>query len=325
MASVKFSRQYHNPWSSFRTKTCMLQLLLCTRQMFFQSRRYALAGKLLNLNDNSITPYMKSVPESNFFSTKKTLNLRGRLQEFSSPKIMGVLNVTPDSFFDGGRYDSDDAIIIQVEKMVHEGADFIDVGGYSSRPGAEDVPEHEESKRTIRAIKLISNRFPDTIISIDTFRSEVAYAAVQEGACIVNDISSGELDPKMFATVARLNVPYIAMHMRGNPMNMNQHSTYENLIKEITDFFHQKVSVLHDCGIKDLIIDPGFGFSKTINQNFELLNRLDYFRILGKPIMVGLSRKSMIWKTLAIDPDGALNGTTTLNTVALLKGVSILK
>jgi dihydropteroate synthase len=293
--------------------------------MFFQSRRYALAGKLLNLNDNSITPFMKSVPETGFFSTKQTLNLHGRLLDFSTPKIMGVLNVTPDSFFDGGRYDSDDAIITQVERMVRDGADFIDVGGYSSRPGAQDVPQHEETKRVSRAIRLITARFPDIFISIDTFRSEVAYAAIQEGACVINDISSGELDTNMFATVARLNVPYIAMHMRGNPMNMSQHTTYENLIKEIADFFHQKVSDLHAHGVKDIILDPGFGFSKTVQQNFELLNGLEYYKILGKPIMAGLSRKSMIWKTLATNPEDALNGTTALNTVALLKGVSILR
>ena len=241
------------------------------------------------------------------------------------PKIMGVLNVTPDSFYDGGQYGSDDAIVAQVEKMVGEGADFIDVGGYSSRPGAEDVPQQEELSRIVRAIKLIVKNFPSTVISIDTFRSEVAMAAIQEGASMINDISAGELDPGMFAAVARLNVPYIAMHMRGNPMTMSQYSNYENLIKDIVDFFHQKVQILNQHGVKDIILDPGFGFSKTIAQNYELLGRLDYLRILGKPIMVGLSRKSMIWKKLAINPDEALNGTTSLNTIALLKGISILR
>lgn len=268
---------------------------------------------------------MKSAPESNFFSTKKTINLRGRLLDLSTPKIMGVLNVTPDSFFDGGRYDSDSAILRQVEKMIDEGAHMIDVGGYSSRPGAEDVPQQEELNRVVHAIKLITQRFPDTDISIDSFRSEVASAAVQEGASIINDISSGELDSNMFGMAAKLNVPYIAMHMRGNPMNMNQHTSYDNLVKEIADFFHQKVNILHQHGVKDVIIDPGFGFSKTVQQNFALLDRLDYFGILGKPVMAGLSRKSMIWKTLAINPDDALNGTTSVNTIALLKGVSILR
>jgi dihydropteroate synthase len=293
--------------------------------MFFQSRRYTLAGKLLNLNVNSITHFMKSAPESNFFSTKKTLNLRGRLLDFSIPKIMGVLNVTPDSFFDGGRYNSDTAMLTQVAKMVDEGVDIIDVGGYSSRPGAENIPQQIELDRVVHAVSLIIKRFPETYISVDSFRSEVAYAAVLEGACMINDISSGELDPNMFGTVARLNVPYIAMHMRGTPMNMNQHTHYDNLIKEITDFFHHKVDALHQHGVKDVIIDPGFGFSKTVEQNFELLNSLDYFGILGKPVMAGLSRKSMIWKTLAINPDDALNGTTSVNTIALLKGVSILR
>lgn len=268
---------------------------------------------------------MKSAPESNFFSTKKTINLRGRLLDLSTPKIMGVLNVTPDSFFDGGRYDSDSAILRQVEKMIDEGAHMIDVGGYSSRPGAEDVPQQEELNRVVHAIRLITQRFPDTDISIDSFRSEVASAAVQEGASIINDISSGELDSNMFGMAAKLNVPYIAMHMRGNPMNMNQHTSYDNLVKEIADFFHQKVNILHQHGVKDVIIDPGFGFSKTVQQNFALLDRLDYFGILGKPVMAGLSRKSMIWKTLAINPDDALNGTTSVNTIALLKGVSILR
>lgn len=268
---------------------------------------------------------MKSVAESRFFSTKRTINLRGRLLDLTTPKIMGVLNVTPDSFFDGGKYVSDSAIVAQVEKMISEGADFIDVGGYSSRAGAEDVPQQEETKRITRAIDLIVKRFPDALISVDTFRSDVAHAAVNEGASLVNDISAGQLDPKMFATVARLNVPYIAMHMRGTPKNMGEHTSYENLVRQIVDFFHQKLKALNDLGVRDVIVDPGFGFSKSVPQNYELLGRLDYFTILERPIMVGLSRKSMIWKTLEIIPDDALNGTTSLNTIALLHGASILR
>lgn len=268
---------------------------------------------------------MKSAPEGKLFSTNKTLNIRGRLLDLSTPKVMGVLNVTPDSFYDGGRYTAKEALLNQVEKMLDEGATFIDVGAYSSRPGAEDIPQGEELKRAIRAINLIIKKFPQTVISIDTFRSDVAYAAIQEGASLINDISSGELDPNMFETAANLQVPYIAMHMRGNPMNMNKLSSYQNLIKEIADHFHRKIYVLQQHGIKDVIIDPGFGFAKTVQQNFDLLNNLDYFKILGKPIMAGLSRKSMIWKTLTIDPDAALNGTTALNTIALLKGVNILR
>jgi len=268
---------------------------------------------------------MKSAPESKLFSTNKTLNIRGRLLDLSTPKIMGVLNVTSDSFYDGDRYNTEEALLGQVERMLDEGATFIDVGAYSSRPGAKDIPQNEELSRAISAINLIIKKFPQAIISIDTFRSSVAYAALQEGASLINDISAGELDPKMFQTAASLQVPFIAMHMRGNPMTMSNLSSYQHLIKEITDYFHKKIYLLHQHGIKDVIIDPGFGFAKTVQQNFELLNDLDYFKILGKPIMVGLSRKSMIWKTLAIDPEAALNGTTALNTIALMKGVNILR
>ncbi len=268
---------------------------------------------------------MKSAFESNLFSTNKTLKIHGRLLDLSTPKVMGVLNITSDSFYDGGRYESDDALLVQVEKMLDEGATFIDVGAYSSRPGAKDISPQEELKRAVRAINLTLKKFPQTIISIDTFRSEVAQAAVQEGASLINDISAGELDTKMIQTVADLDVPYIAMHMRGDPRTMNTLTSYQNLVKEITDYFHQKTHTFHLQGIKDVIIDPGFGFSKTVEQNFTLLNNLDYLKILGKPIMVGLSRKSTIWKTLAIRPEAALNGTTVLNTIALLKGANIVR
>ncbi|MDH4092282.1 MAG: dihydropteroate synthase [Cyclobacteriaceae bacterium] len=268
---------------------------------------------------------MKSAPESKLFSTNKTLKIRGRLLDLSTPAVMGVLNVTPDSFYDGGRYDNDDALLMQVEKMLEEGATFIDVGAYSSRPGAKDIPPQEELKRAVRAINLALKRFPEAIISIDTFRSDVARAAIQEGASLINDISAGELDARMFRTVADLDVPYVAMHMRGNPGTMNTLTSYQNLLKEITDYFHQKIHTLHLEGIKDIIIDPGFGFAKTIQQNFALLNDLDYLKILGKPIMVGLSRKATIWKTLGVSPETALNGTTVLNTIALLKGISIVR
>ena len=268
---------------------------------------------------------MKSAPESKLFSTNKTLKIRGRLLDLSTPAVMGVLNVTPDSFYDGGRYENDDALLMQVEKMLEEGATFIDVGAYSSRPGAKDIPPQEELKRAVRAINLTLKKFPDAILSIDTFRSDVARAAIQAGASLINDISAGELDARMFRTVADLDVPYVAMHMRGNPGTMNTLTSYQNLLKEITDYFHQKIHALHLEGIKDIIIDPGFGFAKTIQQNFELLNDLDYLKILGKPIMVGLSRKATIWKTLGVSPETALNGTTVLNTIALLKGISIVR
>jgi len=268
---------------------------------------------------------MKSAPESKLFSTKQTLNVRGRLMDLSIPRVMGVLNVTPDSFYDGGRYTTEEAILVQAGKMLDEGATFIDIGAYSSRPGAQDISIAEELKRATTAVGIVAKRFPAAIISIDTFRSEVAHAAIQEGAGIVNDISGGALDPNMIETVSRLRVPYIAMHMRGTPQTMTQHTTYQNLVKDIVDYFHQKILLCHQHGIVDVIVDPGFGFSKTVAQNFELLRALDYFNVLGMPLLVGLSRKSMIWKTLSIHRDEALNGTTTLNTLSLVKGANILR
>lgn len=268
---------------------------------------------------------MKSAAESKLFSTNKTLNLGGRLVDLRVPKIMGILNITPDSFYDGSRFTTETQILDGAEKMLQEGATILDVGGYSSRPGAEDISADEERKRVTGAISAILRRFPEALLSIDTFRSDVAAAAVHEGAVMVNDISGGSLDDAMLKTVAALNVPYILMHLRGTPQTMTQHTQYENLIKDITDYFHQRTAQLQALGIRDIIIDPGFGFAKTPSQNFELLNHLDYFGILGKPVLAGLSRKSMIWRTLSLKPEEALNGTTALNTVALLKGASILR
>ena len=268
---------------------------------------------------------MKSWLENKIFYPNQTLNIRGRLLHLKEPRIMGILNVTPDSFYDGGRYDSETTILEQTEKMMKHGATFIDVGGYSSRPGAEDIPTSEEVRRISIAIKSIVKNFPDALISIDTFRSQVANIAVQEGAAIINDISGGEQDPAMLGIVASLQVPYVVMHMRGDPKTMNQLTNYENLTKDVTDFFHRKIYQLNTLGIKDVIIDPGFGFAKTIEQNFSLLNSLDYLKILNKPVLVGLSRKSMIWKTLSTTPEYALNGTGSLNTIALMKGASILR
>jgi dihydropteroate synthase len=259
------------------------------------------------------------------FSTNKTLNIGGKLLDLSQPKIMGILNVTPDSFYDGARYKTDEEIIRQAEKMLTEGATFIDVGGYSSRPGAQEVSLANELQRSIHAIQLILKEFPEAIISIDTFRSEVAKAAVHEGALLVNDISAGNLDSDMIETVANLRVPYIAMHMKGNPRTMSEQTSYENLLREMAFYFQEKIQHFHEAGIRDVILDPGFGFAKTREQNFELLQHLDYFRMLSKPLLVGLSRKSMIWKTLNITPAEALNGTTALNTIALLKGADILR
>ncbi|MEX2232595.1 MAG: dihydropteroate synthase [Cyclobacteriaceae bacterium] len=259
------------------------------------------------------------------FSTNKTLNINGRLIDLGIPKVMGVLNVTPDSFYDGGQFLSESSILEHAEKMLSEGADFIDVGGYSSRPGAADISPAEEKERSVKAISSIVRNFPGTIISIDTFRSSVAEAAVDAGASMVNDISGGNPDQEMFQTVSRLKVPYILMHMKGNPQTMDGLTQYTNLMKELIDYFHEKIHAIRPFEVKDIIIDPGFGFSKTLEQNFNILNNLEKLSILGKPVLVGLSRKSMIWKTLEVQPTGALNGTTALNTMALLKGADILR
>jgi dihydropteroate synthase len=259
------------------------------------------------------------------FSTNKTLNLNGRLMVLDSPKVMGILNVTPDSFYDGGKFLTEKQLLTQAEKLLNEGADFLDIGGYSTRPGAEEINVNEELKRSVGAISTILKTFPQALISIDSFRSEVARAAVQEGAIMVNDVSGGELDPEMFEVVSKLNVPYVLMHMRGNPKTMTKLTNYDDVVKTVIDFFHPRIHRLTQLGVKDIIVDPGFGFAKTREQNFEMLGKLTHFGILGKPLLIGLSRKSMIWKTLGIEPKDALNGTTALHAIALTKGASILR
>jgi len=268
---------------------------------------------------------MISAGQNKAFSTNKTLNLGGRLLTLDAPLVMGILNVTPDSFFDGGKFTDEVAILKRVEQMISEGATIIDIGGYSSRPGAANVPVDEEAGRVIGAVRLIRNEFKEIILSVDTFRASIARQAVNEGATMVNDISGGELDPAMVETVAALNVPYICMHMKGTPQTMNTLASYDNLLLELTTWFAAKVNWLQKAGVKDVILDPGFGFAKTVNQNFELLANLQLLTLLGKPLLVGLSRKSMIWRTLQTTPDQALNGTTALNMVALLKGASLLR
>ena len=263
--------------------------------------------------------------QNNVFYTNKTLNVRGKLLDPSTPKVMGILNVTPDSFYDGGKFTTENPILEQVKKMLDEGADIIDIGGYSTRPGAADIPVEEETVRVLGVIQMIMKTFPEAILSIDTFRSSVAKKAVEAGAAIINDVSGGEQDPLMFETVAALNVPYILMHMRGTPQTMTKLTDYENLIKDVADYFQKKIYRLRQLKVKDIIIDPGFGFAKTADQSFELLNHLDYFRVMGVPILAGLSRKSMIWRTLSQVPEEALTGTIALNTTALLKGASILR
>ena len=259
------------------------------------------------------------------YKINKTILIKGKLIDLSEPKVMGILNITPDSFFDGGKFIEETQILKQIEKMLMEGATFIDIGGCSSRPGAKDISEEEEKSRVLPAIEAALKNFPHCIISVDTVRSSIAKLAVQAGAGLINDISGGSLDKKMPEAVASLHVPYILMHMQGTPLTMATMTNYENLLKEMIDYFNQRIQAFHSLGIKDIIIDPGFGFAKTIDQNFELLRKLDYLKILEKPMLVGLSRKSPIWKTLSIKPEEALNGTTALNTVALLKGASILR
>ena len=254
-----------------------------------------------------------------------TININGTLLDLSTPKIMGILNITPDSFYDGGVFNSDKKILNQVEKMISEGADMIDIGGYSSRPGANEVNIDDEIGRVIPAIELIKNKFGDTIISIDTFRSKVAKKAINAGASIINDISSGDLDPKMFNCVAKLKVPYIMMHMKGTPNNMQKNPEYENVIVEIVKNLSNKLFLAKKAGIIDVIIDPGFGFGKTATHNYSILKNLSFFKELGCPILVGISRKSMIYKLLDKNPENALNGTTCLNTISIINGAKILR
>lgn len=254
-----------------------------------------------------------------------TINCKGNLIDLTSPKVMGILNITPNSFFDGGKYTDENSVLQQVEKMLVDGATFIDVGAYSSKPNAEFVSENEEISRLIPVIELILKNFPETLISVDTFRATVAKKAIENGACIVNDISAGSLDENMMQTVAKLQVPYIMMHMKGNPQTMQSLAQYENIVKEMLFYFSEKVAQARSFGINDLIVDPGFGFAKILEQNFEVMNKLELFQMLELPLLVGVSRKSMIYKTLETTAEFALNGTTVLNTIALQKGAKILR
>lgn len=254
-----------------------------------------------------------------------TINCSGRILSLQKPLLMGILNTTPDSFFDGGKYHVIDKALQQVEKMLIEGADIIDVGGYSTRPGAEDISEQEEINRVVPVIRAIKDRFPNSFISIDTFRANIASWTIEAGADIINDISGGQLDEKMFEVVAQKRAPYILMHSRGNPQTMSQLCHYENIFLEILHFFEQKIKKLTILGVKDIILDLGFGFAKTREQNFFLLKHLSYFQTLERPMLVGVSRKSMIYKTLGVEPSQALNGTTALNMFALEQGANILR
>ena len=253
------------------------------------------------------------------------ISCKGKLIELTTPKIMGILNLTPDSFYDGGLYNNTDRALAQTEKMLLEGATFIDVGGASSKPGAVEVSADEELARVLPVIEKIHIKFPDTLISIDTYRSDVAQQAVAAGAAMVNDISGGNLDAKMLKTVGALGVPFVAMHMQGKPQNMQDKPSYDNILTDIRSFFAAKIDAAHKAGIHDIIIDPGFGFGKTLEHNYALLKHLSSIQMDGVPMLIGVSRKSMIYKLLQIEVAEAGNGTSVLNTVALQQGAQIIR
>ncbi len=255
----------------------------------------------------------------------KQINCKGKLVDLSSPKVMGILNLTPDSFYDGGKYKTENDILKQVELMLFEGATFIDIGAYSSRPSAKHISQEEELARLIPVLKTIIGHFPEILISVDTFRSEVAEQSVNAGACMINDISAGSMDNKMFEIIAKLQVPYVIMHMVGTPQNMQQNTIYKNLVHDIIFYFSEQVFELRRLGVNDIILDLGFGFSKTMDQNYELLSKLELFNFLDLPILTGLSRKSMLFKLLDIKPEEALNATSVANTITLQKGSNIIR
>lgn len=256
---------------------------------------------------------------------KTTLNCYGQLVDLTIPSVMGILNCTPNSFYDGGKFQLEKEILLQVEKMLLDGATYIDIGGNSSKPNSDFVTQEEELSRVLPVIQSIYKHFPKAILSIDTFRSKVAQIAVENGVAIVNDISAGNLDNSMMETVGKLRVPYIMMHMKGNPKTMQSLANYENIVKEMIVYFSEKVALAGSFGINDLILDPGFGFSKLLDHNFELLSNMELLQLFELPILVGLSRKSMIYKLLDSSPSEALNGTTSLHTIALMKGAKILR
>ena len=254
-----------------------------------------------------------------------TINCKGQLIDLSTPKVMGILNITPNSFFDGGKYKNENELLDRAQKMLNEGADFIDVGAYSSKPNAEFVSEEEEISRIIPVVNLVQKHFPEIILSIDTFRAGVAKICIENGAAIINDISAGELDDKMLETIAKYQVPYIMMHMKGTPQTMQTFTQYDDIIKEMLFYFSERIAAARALGINDLIVDPGFGFAKTLEQNYAVMKKMELFQMLELPLLVGISRKSMIYKTLETNAESALNGTTFLNTIALTKGAKILR
>ena len=260
-----------------------------------------------------------------FLNRKTTVNVKGKLLDLSVPAVMGILNLTPDSFYSGSRMTSVEDALARTEAFLNEGAAFIDIGAYSSRPGAAEVSTDEELRRLIPVIEAITKKLPEAVLSVDTFRAKVAKESVMAGAHIINDIAAGGLDEAMFETIAQLEVPYILMHMKGSPQTMQQHASYDNIGLEVIDYFQSKIAALRALGVKDIIIDPGFGFAKTPAHSYQLLNQLEDLQLFELPVLAGVSRKSMIYNFLGVTAQEALNGTTVLNTIAVMKGASILR
>lgn len=281
--------------------------------------------KLINFTTFKLYNTQLTVVKDTFFRKKITLNAGGRLIDLSSPKVMGIINITPDSFFADSRKPGVEDALQQAKKMLADGATFLDIGAYSSRPGAVDISAQEETDRLLPVVEAIAEAFPEAIMSIDTFRAGVAEAAIKGGAHIINDISGGTLDSDMFSTAARLNVPYILMHMKGTPQTMNQLAEYDDVFGEVFDYFVSKYGELKRLGVHDVILDPGFGFAKKAEHSYTLMNRMNEFDLLGLPVLTGISRKRMIYGLLGNTAAEALNGTTALNTIALMKGTSILR
>jgi len=255
----------------------------------------------------------------------KSINCKGKLIDLETPKVMGILNLTPDSFYDGGKYKKERDILQGIEKMLVDGATFIDIGAYSSRPGASHVSQEEERSRLMPTLQTILKEFDDILLSVDTFRSQIAKESAEIGASMINDISAGSLDPEMFETIALLQVPYVIMHMKGTPQTMQQNTGYDNLVKEVIHYFSEKVFALRKLGVNDIVIDPGYGFSKTLEQNYEMLGRSELLNILELPVLTGLSRKSMLYKVLGTGPENALAASVAAQSIALMKGTNILR
>lgn len=276
--------------------------------------------------ESKFYPMLITSTANKFLKRKNTINLNGRLIDLSKPVVMGILNVTPDSFFDGGKYKTVKKVVRRAEEILEQGGTIIDIGAVSTKPGSEGISTKDEIERLLPAVAAVRKEFPQAFISIDTYRSWVALKVIEDcGPCIVNDVSGGNFDPHMFDTIGKLGVPYILMHMLGTPLKMQDNPVYEDIIRDISLFFTDRVKQLNKAGVKDVIIDPGFGFGKTLQQNYELLNRLDSFKVFQLPVMVGVSRKSMINQLLGTKPEEALNGTSVINTLALMGGADLLR